>query len=134
MDKYLTHVSVVDRLVEEWTTHRDKFIIAFDYDDTVFDYNKSGHTYDKVIGLLHRCQNIGAYFICFSCSQPQRYPEMREYLDSRNIPVDTINGDGPHATRTDDRKPQFNILLDDRAGLSESVFILDTVCDIMEAQ
>ena len=29
MDKYLTRVSVVDRLVEEWTTHGDKFIIAF---------------------------------------------------------------------------------------------------------
>lgn len=132
IDPFLVDETCVQRILKEWKEH-GKLIIAYDYDNTVFDYYKKGYTYDRVIALLKRCQKIGAHFIVFStCTDPQ-YPVMIEYLNKHEIPFDKINENLDFVTFVG-RKVYFNILLDDRAGLSAAYNILETAAYRMELE
>jgi hypothetical protein len=128
-DLYLKNYPAVKRLTLEWFNH-DNLIIAYDYDNTVFDYHDNDLSFDYMRELLDKCKKIGAKFIVYSCSPKDRHPEMREYLESNGFPVDYINE--PHIELADGSgKIFYNILLDDRAGLSSAYLILDTAADIM---
>lgn len=50
----------VNRLVENWKFHNG-IIIAFDFDNTVFDYYNKGYRYDKVITILKECKDMGVH-------------------------------------------------------------------------
>ena len=129
-DVYLSDYPAIQRLVREWVEH-DELIIAYDYDNTVFDYHETGQTFDYMIDLLKRCDKIGAKFIVYSCSPKERHPEMRDYLKSIGLRADYINE--PHVELADGSgKIFFNILLDDRAGLRSAFIVLDRAADVME--
>ena len=131
-DLYLSDYQSIKRLLMEWVRHGE-LIIAYDYDNTVFDYHETGQSFDLIIELLQRCDKIGAKFIVYSCSPKDRHPEMNEYLKSVGLRVDYINK--PHIELADGTgKLFYNILLDDRAGLRSSFIILDKTVDIMESK
>lgn len=130
MDFYLSKENVVERLLNEWKLY-GKIIIAYDYDETVFDFHKNGRTYEDVCNLLRRCEKVGAYFIVFTCCGPDQYKEIREDLTSKNLPFDRINDNMDFIDFTG-RKVFYNILLDDRAGLESAFEDLQTVVKIME--
>lgn len=46
------------RLLEEYKKY-GKLIVAFDYDNTIFDYHNNGGDYSCVIELLKRCARLG---------------------------------------------------------------------------
>lgn len=129
-DHFLHAKNVVDRLVEEWTAH-GKLIIAYDFDNTVFDYHGVGHTYDDVINLLRRCNEFGAHFIVFTAKSDAEIPFMKQYLEENNIPYDSIN-ENLNFIPFDGRKIYYNVLLDDRAGLESAYRSLATALEIME--
>ena len=52
VDPYLNDDMCIDRLVENWRLHNG-IIIAFDFDNTIFDYYDKGYRYDKVIAQIH---------------------------------------------------------------------------------
>jgi hypothetical protein len=131
VDKYLSDYPAIKRLVMEWVEHGE-LVIAYDYDNTVFDYHDEGITFDYMKELLTRCKNIGAKFIVFSCSPKDRHEEMRGYLVKNDFPCDYINESPIKLYNDGTGKLFFNILLDDRAGLRSAFIILDKVCDIME--
>ena len=127
-DPYLNNNNVINRLVEEWEKY-GKIIIAYDFDNTIYDYHNKGYKYPKIINLLQECKNIGAYFIVFTSSPKERYNFIEKYLIKHNIPYDTIN-ENIDVAQFDGRKIYYNILLDDRAGLSISYNNLKKVLDI----
>lgn len=130
LDPYLNDLNCVKRLVNEWVKHKS-IIIAYDYDNTVFDYHAIGYKFDDIISLLRECKKYGAKFIVFSCSPIERHTEMINYLDNNDIPWDKINeniielygGEG---------KLFYNILLDDRAGLKTAFTILNVSLKIIK--
>ncbi len=128
-DPFLSDYLAIQRLVMEWVSH-DKLIIAYDYDNTIYDYHDKGYEFNYVIDLLQRCDKIGAKFIVYSCSPESRHPEIHNHLDSIGLRADYINK--PHVELADGTgKIFFNILLDDRAGLRSAYIILDKAADIM---
>jgi hypothetical protein len=132
MDYYLQDLNVINRLVDEWEKY-GKLVIAYDFDNTVYDFHNKGYKFDKVIELLRECREYGAYFIVFTASLPSRYEFIRNYLDENNIPYDSINEDY-HETSYMGRKIYYNILLDDRAGLSSAYQNLKWTLDILKGE
>lgn len=134
MDKYLIAEAAYERLKEEYFKYGN-LIIAYDFDNTVYDYHNTGERYDLVIELLRKYKHY-AYLIVFTSSKEDRYDFIRKYLQENDIPFDSINEDAPHISFTG-RKIYYNILLDDRAGLSECYYLLnrlyyDVICGIQK--
>jgi hypothetical protein len=117
MDYYRDNENATQRLVEEWKKYK-KIIIAYDFDDTVYDFHGKGRKYDDVVSLLKECEPY-AYFIVFTCCGVDEYPKIKDYLYSNGIPFDTINNNMGFIPFTG-RKVYYNIMLDDRAGLTSA--------------
>jgi hypothetical protein len=131
MDYYLNEDNCVNRLVEEWTNY-GKIVLAIDFDDTVFDFHKKGRTYENVIKLVKRCQNIGCYTVIFTANDDiEHHKFIKQYLLDKGIEIDTINENVP-SVPFKTRKVYYNVLLDDRAGLKASYDILLKVVEIIE--
>jgi len=117
-DPYLDKQRCVDRLLDEYHKY-GRLIVAYDYDNTVFDYHQQGATFNDVIELLRECRRLGFHLILFTSCDSDRYPEIKEYLHKQNIPYDAIN-ETPDFIPFNGRKVYYNVLLDDRAGLSSA--------------
>lgn len=130
-DPYLDQDTVYERLLREYREHKS-LIIAFDYDDTVFDFHSKGRTYTHVMEALRRWKDK-AKFICFTGNTPDKYVDIMKYLLANNIPVDRIN-EGFEGLPNGTHKPYYNILLDDRAGLSEAYNVLNRVYFTIERE
>lgn len=118
----------VDRLVEEWKQH-GKIIIGVDFDDTISPWRM--HREDDIANLgisriLSAAHYTGAYIVCFTACNVDRYDEIKNRFKTLHLPLDSINTtpiDLPYGNNT---KIYANIFLDDRAGLYESLKILET--------
>lgn len=122
VDPYLDNKLCVERLVENWKLHNG-IIIAFDFDNTVFDYYGKGYRYDKVIDLLRECKNMGCTLILSTCCEESKFEFMKNKCREVGISIDYINESPPYIPFTGN-KVYYNILLDDRAGLSAAYEIL----------
>lgn len=118
MDYFLDDKHCVERLFDEWKKY-GSIIVAYDYDNTVFDYYNKGYSYENVIDLLRECKRMGFHLTVFTSCNDDRFPEIKKYLTDNNIPFDGIN-ETPDFIPFKGRKVYFNILLDDRAGLSSA--------------
>ncbi len=116
MDHFLSHSNCVTRLFEEWQKY-GSLIVCYDFDNTVFDYNNKGYSYQQVIELLRECKQMGFHLTVFTSCNDDRFPEIKKYLQDNDIPFDGLN-ETPDFIPFKGRKVYFNILLDDRAGLS----------------
>lgn len=115
-DRYLIHNEVVSRLFNDYRKH-GKLIIAFDFDNTVFDYHDRGDTFPRVIDILKDARKAGHTLILFTINEGYRLQKIREHLATLGINPDYVN-ESP--VFKDTRKPYYNILLDDRAGLESA--------------
>ncbi|MCC6721544.1 MAG: hypothetical protein IT243_05030 [Bacteroidia bacterium] len=118
MDFFLDDNNCVSRLFEEWQKY-NSLIVAYDFDNTVFDYYHKGHTFGDVIELLRECHKLGFYLTVFTSCSEDRYPEIIKYLEDNDIPFNSIN-DSPEYIPFKGRKIYYNVFLDDRAGLSSA--------------
>jgi hypothetical protein len=106
------------RLIEEYEEH-GKLVIGFDFDNTIFDCHNNGGNYSDVISLLKKCKELGFILCLFTAElNPEWINWKIKYCEHFGIKPDYIN-ESPIMNGT--KKPVFNILLDDRAGL-ESTF------------
>lgn len=131
-DAYLHSDTVIQRLVTEWQKY-GKLVIAYDFDNTVFDFHGQGHSYNQVIELLRECNEFGAHLVVFTARREDEYDFVKEYLDSNNIPYDSINEDVINFNQYG-RKLYYNILLDDRAGLLSAYESLKSALAIVRSQ
>lgn len=129
-DFYMNNSNAVDRLVEEWVKYKS-LIVAYDFDNTVFDFHNEGHSYEYVINLLRECKKLGAYLIVFTASDKDRHQFIKKYLDNNSIPYDGINENKPDLPFKDG-KIYYNILLDDRAGLESAVNVIEEAISIIK--
>lgn len=113
MDYYLQNDNVVNRLLEEYETHQS-IVVAYDFDNTVFDYHQKGLQFHKVIDLLRELKKINNYLIVFTANEDEAF--VKQYLIDNDIPFDAINENPPFYS-SNSRKIYYNMLLDDRAGL-----------------
>lgn len=132
VDQYLQPNANKQRLLKECRLH-GKLIIAYDFDNTVFDYHMDGNTYNNVIDLLKRCHKLGFYLIVFTCNHEDKYEQISNYLKQCSIPYNTINENCPDIDFAHN-KIYYNILLDDRAGLISAYEDLKYVVDIIEKE
>lgn len=112
-DPYLYDTYVIDRLRREYHKYQS-LIIAVDFDGTINDFHKEGFKFPKVIELLHLAKELGCYIYIFTAYPDEEY--VKQYCKDNNIPFDAIN-DSPVKENMNSKKPYYNILLDDRAGL-----------------
>ena len=125
-DPFIYKENVKNRLLKELEKH-GKLIIAFDFDYTVHNYRaEDDFVYNTVINLLREWRPF-AHFIVFTASPEERYDYIRDYLHQNDIPFDKINEDILQRNYT--RKIYYNVFLDDRAGLGETVKILSEILD-----
>lgn len=115
-DPFLSEEACIERLVSDAAKHDGKLIIAYDFDNTVYDIHGKGYTFTYVAALLERASKHT--LICYTASDDEEF--VRGYLMRNKIPFDMINaspvGNG--------KKLYYNILLDDRAGLDSACRIL----------
>ena len=124
----------VKKLVRNYMTHKT-IIVAFDYDDTIFPYSKDYDTefFKEVHNLLIECKSLGYYLILYTCNGSDRYEDMMQYMDDNNIPYDAINKNSPaFGGDSTTNKIFYNILLDDKAGLKQSISTLRMVNNIVK--
>lgn len=121
MEKY------VNRLFEEWKQH-DKIIVAADFDDTISPWRKDFNTEDvnRTIDLLKKSHETGAYIVIFTACNSDRYDDIRKYCQEKGINISKINENPLDLPYGKNGKIYANIFLDDRAGLSQSLDILET--------
>lgn len=118
-DRYLNTDECVKRLVNDYKKHNNLFI-AFDYDNTVSDFHKIGDTFPKLETLLKECKEFGLSLILFTAKEEFGIDIAFQYCLKRGYKPDYINESPVMKTK----KPYYNILLDDRAGLNEAYEIL----------
>ena len=115
MDHYLNSENAFNRLVEEYGKY-NSLVVAFDFDDTVYDFHKKGNLYHAVIELLRDLKQINCHLICWTGQQDLEF--VAEYLIENHIPFDGIN-ENPPFYKSSSRKIYANVFLDDRAGLKQ---------------
>lgn len=116
------------RLAKDFKKHNN-LIVAFDFDNTIFDYHNNGGDYSEVISLLKECSSLGFIMILFtSDDSPTRLEWMVEYCFHYGIRVDYIN----ESPIMDTIKPYYNILLDDRAGLESAYNSLNDAINLIK--
>ncbi|MEA5256621.1 hypothetical protein VB264_02425 [Arcicella aquatica] len=113
MDYYLNPENSSNRLMEEYSIYKS-LVIAFDFDDTVYDFHNKGRLYNDVIALLKKLKSINCYLICWTGQEDMVF--VSNYLNQNGIPFDAINENPPfHQSKS--KKIYANAYLDDRAGL-----------------
>lgn len=114
----------VERLIKEYDEHK-ALVIGFDFDNTIYDVHDNGGDYTGVINLLKRCKALG-FKLCLYTAEldEERLKWKILYCKYKGIEPDYIN-ESPLINGT--KKPFFNILLDDRAGLEDAYYNLLTV-------
>jgi hypothetical protein len=124
------------KLLNDTYEKHQKLIVAFDFDNTVFDYHKQGIDYSPIVNLLKDCDALGFPLICLTSNTGDRLIFIKHYLEEvlgirgiKSLSVndqylgsDSIESNNIciYSPTTNFTKPYFNILLDDKAGLKES--------------
>ena len=111
-DRYLNISECTKRLYNEYLKY-DNLFVAFDFDNTVFDYHKVGDTFPKVESLLRELKDLNITLILFTGNEGDKLVNIVEYCKNNGYEPTFIN-ENPIM---DTRKPYYNILLDDRAGV-----------------
>lgn len=116
---------LLTRLINQYKT-QDRIIIAYDFDDTVRPYWCSSCEDVKSILRLAR-DKLNAYLIVYTCNP--NHDEIVQYLTEEEIPFDSINENAPFIDETKIKgKLFYNVFLDDKAGLGETVKALEDLC------
>ena len=121
LDPYTDEFKTADRLFKEWCLH-GSIIIGVDFDDTIYDCHSNGFEFPHTVTTLKRAQQLGAQ-LCVWTANGDRELVQRTW-DKLGLIYDCYNR-SPIVFYKNQVKPYFNLLLDDRAGLSSALHILN---------
>lgn len=115
-------------------SHTPIVVFVDDFDNTIFDYHNTGGDYSCVIELLKECSLLGFEMILFTTDEDDYKIMAKQTICMRlgiaNITSNTLSAPNISSSIfSKSKKPYYNILLDDRAGLEESYEILKYVVD-----
>lgn len=111
-DRYLEIDQCVDRLVKDYNKVGTLYV-AFDFDNTLFDFYNVGDSYPRIEDLLRFLKNNGFKLVLFSANTDKDLEDIAKYCKFSGYEPDYINETPVQKTK----KPYYHILLDDRAGL-----------------
>lgn len=127
---YYNEQRCMTRLLDDFLKHGN-LVIAFDFDNTIYDYHEIGCTFNDVICLLKECSELGFTMVLFTANEgKEKLDFCKEYCLKNGIRVDYINESPIMKTR----KPYYNILLDDRAGLESAYKTLKAVVSNIKSE
>lgn len=132
-NKYLSNIHssyLLNELVRQYIKN-DRIIIAYDFDNTVHPTSCRDCSY--VQSVIRAAANmLDPYFIVFTCNTDLKY--VTNYLRKNNLPYDFINENCPTVPEwvTSTNKIYYNLLLDDKAGLTQAVEALDDLIYIIQ--
>lgn len=119
------------RLCQELDTHK-KLVIGFDFDNTIFDVHNKGGDYSQIINVLQKCKELGWTLCLYTAELREDWLKWKvDYCKHFGIEPDYVN-ESPLIKGT--KKPFFNLLLDDRAGLEEAYTLLIKVIDYADSK
>lgn len=116
------------RLVNEFKKY-GKLIFCVDFDDTLYDYHKTGRTYDCVINLLKRWESYSEVII-FTGNGDGEYSNIENYLNEKGIKFNGINCES--SISFGGAKPYANVYIDDRGGLPMVYDMLESLITDIE--
>ncbi len=115
-DPYLSQRMNRNRLLADLAQY-GRLLIAFDFDNTVFDCHKLGYEFPELEEVLRKAKVLNHHLILFTCREDIELAEAINYCRERGYEPDSVNGSPIYPDNT---KPYYNILLDDRAGLQSA--------------
>lgn len=116
----------ISRLVKEYETH-GKLVVGFDFDNTIFDAHNNGGNHSSIIKLLQECKKLGFILCLYTAELREDWLKWKvDYCKHFGIEPDYVN-ESPLLPGI--KKPFFNILLDDRAGLESAYQTLKQVVE-----
>lgn len=130
MDEYLIPNASFLRLYEEYKKYKS-IVIAYDFDNTVFDFHNKGKNYFQVINLLQEFKKLGCICICFTANENEQL--VKDYCKLWNIPLDKLN-ENPDFFKSNSKKIYYNVLLDDRAGLLQTYTELTLLLNLIQKE
>lgn len=116
MSLYLNNDAVLYRLINEYNWYK-RIIVAVDFDYTIFDTNDKKIDYSPVINLMKECNELDFDIVVFTANK--NHDLVRKHCEEVGITIRGININ-VLPQFTDSGKIYYNILLDDRAGLSSA--------------
>lgn len=125
-DPYAETTSIYDRLISEYNKH-GSLVIGVDFDNTVYDYHNKGHTYPRVIEAVKSAANLGFTICAYTANEDTDL--VVSTFDKLGIPIHHYN---TSPIVFDSPKPFFSLLLDDRAGLGQSLYVLERLLQYIE--
>jgi len=128
-DRYSYYSENLERLRKEYNDYKSLYI-AFDFDNTVFDYHQIGDTYPIIEKLLTECKQLGFKLILFTANEDEKLEKAIQYCTEHGYAPDYINESPIMKTR----KPFYNLLLDDRAGLGEAIKLLSELIQLIKEE
>jgi hypothetical protein len=115
----------VDRLTREWLQHKN-IIIAVDFDDTISPWGlNTTQECNWVVEKLKVYQQQGAYITIFTACNTDRFEDISNFCNQNGLMITGINKNALDLPYGNHGKIYANVFLDDRAGLLESIEILD---------
>jgi len=129
MEKY------IDRLVKEWEQH-GKIIIAADYDSTIAYWPtiENQEDIDRTVKLLQIAHETGAYIVIFTACKADRHLAIQNHCEELRLPISGINIQPVPLPYGNQNKIYANVFLDDRAGLSQALDILESAMYIIRGK
>jgi hydroxymethylpyrimidine pyrophosphatase-like HAD family hydrolase len=113
---YLHDSICAGRLLDEYIKY-GSLVVAYDFDNTVYDYHSKGHDYSEIVSIIRECAELGFYLIVFTAEE--NLEKVSSFLKANDIPYSSIN-ENPPFFKSKSGKVYFNTLLDDRAGLKSA--------------
>ena len=105
-----------------------KIVVGVDFDDTIFPWDKNPYSVircARVRKLIIKLQEQKRAHLClWTVAEEWSMVYKKHISKSYGIKFDYFN-ESPIFKDADIRKPHFNILLDDKAGLNETINILE---------
>lgn len=129
MDEFLIPNANFKRLYEEYKKY-GSLAIGVDFDNTIYDFHKKGYNCDTVIDLIIRAQALGNKIHIFSANPDHEL--IKKHCEEKGIIIEGINTGFDLGWES--RKPFYNILLDDRAGLISAVSDLNEMVSVLEIE
>lgn len=120
---------LLTKLLNAYGEH-NSLIVGVDFDDTVFPFTKNEENVkrcDKVRNLLLSLKSRmeKRLILClYSVADEQTLVYKKHIMDLYGLDPQYIN-EGPVDSKWNSKKPYFNILLDDKTGLNDSVETLE---------
>ena len=127
-DVFLETSKCIDRLITIYGEHKH-IVIGVDFDDTLYDTHNAGISFEKTVEVLKRAQ-LNENVLCVWTANADSDKVKRVWTDY-GLRINYYNTSP--LTPSVNGKQHFNILLDDRAGLGQTIEILEALLDYQDA-